>query len=98
MAKTALELLSERNKDGRSSLELALDKYEMWFNANQALSLNKSYEISNGQNSKRRLDRADADEVKDMLNYWENELAKLQGEEIAAPKTRTIFTAGDVIL
>lgn len=96
MAKTALELLSERNDDGRSSLELALDNYEMWFKANQALSLNKEYEISNGQNSKRRLTRADSDEVLEQLNYWENQLALLQGEEIAAPKIRTIFTAGAI--
>lgn len=97
MAKTALELLAERNNDGRSSIELALDNYQMWFNANQALSLNKEYEISNGQNSKRRLTRADASEVKLNLEYWENELSKLQGEEILAPKIRTIFTAGHII-
>ncbi len=66
----------------------------MWFKANQALSLNKEYEISNGQNSKRRLTRADSDEVLEQLAYWENQLALLQGEEIAAPKIRTIFTAG----
>ena len=94
MAKTALQLLSERNNDGRSSLELALDNYELWFKANQALSQNKEYEISNGQNSKRKLTRADAKEVLDNLNYWENEVSKLQGEEIAAPKIRTIFTVG----
>ena len=94
MAKTALELLSERNNDGRSSLELALDNYELWFKADQALSQNKENEITNGQNSKRRLTRADADEVKERLEFWENELSKLQGEEIAAPKIRTVFTAG----
>ena len=94
MAKTALELLAERNNDGRSALELALDNYELWFKANQALSQNKSYEISNGQNSKRRLDRADADEVHQNLLYWENEVSRLQGESINAPKFSTIYTAG----
>lgn len=92
--KTALELLSDRNNDGRSALELALDNYEMWFKANQALSLNKSYEISNGQNSKRKLDRADAKEVKDNLDYWENQVAVLQGSSTTAPKFNTIFTVG----
>lgn len=94
MAKTALQLLSERNNDGRSDLELALDNYEQWFNASQALAQNKDYEISNGQNSKRRLSRADADEVKMMLGYWEEEVAKLQGTSVFAPKIRTIYTAG----
>ena len=94
MAKTALQLLSERNNDGRSSLELALDNYELWFKANQALSQNKTYKISNGQSSSRELTRADASEVLKNLNYWENEVSKLQGEEIAAPKIRTIFTVG----
>lgn len=92
--KTALELLSERNNDGRSALELALDNYELWFKANQALSLNKEYEISNGQNSKRKLTRADADEVKQNLDYWENEIARLQGSSINKPKIRTIYTVG----
>ena len=94
--KTALELLSERNNDGRSSLELALDNYEMWYNANQSLSLNKEYEISNGQNSKRKLTRADSDEVLTQMGYWEDEVSRIQGESIAAPKIRTIFTTGTI--
>lgn len=94
MAKTALELLAERNDDGRSALELALDNYELWFKANQALSQNKEYEIANGQNSKRKLTRADADEVQQNLLYWENEVAKAQGTSINAPKVRTLYTAG----
>jgi len=92
--KTALELLADRNNDGRSALELALDNYEMWFKANQALSTGKSYEISNGQNSKRRLDRADAKEVKENLDYWENQVAVLQGSSTTAPRIRTIYTVG----
>ena len=97
MEKTAIELLAERNNDGRSSLELALDNYELWYKANQALSQNKDYEISNGQNSKRKLSRADADEVKMMMDYWEDEVARLQGASITAPKIRTVFTAGTQI-
>ena len=92
--KTALELLAERKGGSVTTLQLALDQYEAWYNANLALAQNKSYTISNGQNSKRELDRADADEVKEMLNYWENEVARLQGTSINAPKIRTIFTAG----
>ena len=92
--KSALELLAERNDDGRSALDLALDNYELWFKANQALSLNKEYEISNGQNSKRKLSRADADEVKQNLDYWENEVLRLQGSSTVAPKISTIYTAG----
>lgn len=92
MAQSALDLLA--NRKGTTSLELALDNYEMWYNADQALSLNKEYEISNGQNSKRKLTRADADKVKERLNYWENELASLQGDSITAPKIRSIFTTG----
>ena len=92
--KTALQLLSERNNDGRTSLELALDNFEAWTNASVALAQNKEYSIKNGQNSERRLTRADADEVKDMINYWENEIAREQGESILAPKIRTTFTTG----
>lgn len=92
MAKSALQLLSERGGSVKSPLDLALDNYEAWFNASQALALNKEYEISNGQNSKRKLTRADASEVKSQLDYWENEIMRLQGEQITAPKIRTIFT------
>lgn len=94
MAKTALELLSDRNNDGRVALELALDNYELWFKANQALSQNKEYEISNGQNSKRKLTRADAIEVQKNLEYWENEIARIQGVSINSPKIRTLYTVG----
>jgi hypothetical protein len=92
--KTALELLAERNNDGRSALELALDNYELYYKANQALSQNKEYEINNGQNSKRRLTRADAKEIEQNMLYWENEVAKLQGTSLNALKIRTIFTSG----
>ena len=90
--KTALELLAERQ--GKTPLELALNNYELWYNANAALSLNKTYKIDNGQNSKRELTRADSKEVLDQLNYWENEVGKLQGKDPSAPKIRTIYTAG----
>ena len=92
--KTALELLAERKGGTTTSLELALDQYEAWYNASLALSQNKDYEISNGQNSKRKLSRADAKEVEQNLLYWENEVARLQGDSINAPKIRTVFTAG----
>lgn len=92
MARTALELLADRL--GKTPLELALDSYQLWYDANAALSLNKEYEIQNGQNSKRKLTRADSDEVLDQLNYWENEVGRLQGEEVFAPKINTIFTTG----
>ncbi len=94
--KTALELLAERKGGTTTTLSLALDQYEAWYNANLALAQNKEYEISNGQNSKRKLTRADADEVKEMLNFWENEVSRLQGESITAPKIRTIYTVGDL--
>jgi len=91
--KTALELLAERQ--GKTPLELALDNYELWYNANAALSLNKSYTIANGQNSKRELTRADSKEVLEQLNYWEDELGKLQGSDPASPKISTIYTVGN---
>lgn len=90
--KTALELLAER-KD-TTALELALDNYSMWYDANQALSLNKDYSIKNGQSSERSLSRADADEVQKNLDYWENEVARLQGTEVNAPKVNQIYTVG----
>lgn len=93
--KTALELISELPEyAGKLPLDLAVENYNLWYKANQSLSLNKDYEISNGQNSKRKLTRADADEVQQNLDYWENEIAKAQGESIASPKIRTIFTTG----
>mgnify|MGYP000138327694 CR=1 FL=1 len=93
--KTALELLSEPPEyAGKTTLDLAVENYNLWFKANQALSLNKEYEISNGQNSKRKLTRADADEVQQNLLYWENEIGRLQDADPSAPKIRTIFTAG----
>ncbi len=92
--KTALELLAERKGGTTTTLELALDQYEAWYNASLALAQNKEYEIANGQNSKRKLTRADADEVEQNLLYWENEVARLQGESINTPKIRTVYTAG----
>jgi len=91
--KTALQLLAE--KRNTTALELALNNYSMWYDANQSLSLNKDYEIQNGQSSKRRLTRADAKEVKLNLDYWENEVARLQGDSITAPKFNQIFTVGN---
>lgn len=88
--KSALELLAERK--GTTPLELALDNYSMWYDANQALSLNKDYSIKNGQSSERSLTRADADEVKMNLDYWENEVGRLQGSETNAPKINQIYT------
>ncbi len=92
MAKSALELLADRL--GKTPLEIALDSYQMWYDANQALSLNKEYEIANGQNSKRKLTRADSQEVLEQMNYWDDELGKLQGSDPSAPKIRTIYTSG----
>ena len=94
MAKTALELLAERKGGTTTTLELALDQYEAWYNASLALAQNKEYEISNGQNSKRKLTRADADEVEQQMLYWENEIARLEGTSLNTPKIRTIFTTG----
>ncbi len=91
-SKTALELLAERRNT--TTLELAVDNYQMWYDANQALSQNKTYKIDNGQNSKRELSRADAQEVKMNLDYWENEVARIQGASLIAPKINTIFTVG----
>lgn len=90
--KTALELLADRKN--KTALELALDNYSMWYDANQSLSLGKSYTISNGQNSSRTMTNADADEVKKNLDYWENEVSRLQGQELNAPKISTIYTVG----
>ena len=93
--KTALELLAERKGGTTTTLELALDQYQAWYDASIALSHNKEYEINNGQNSKRRQTRADASEVKQNLDYWEDEIARLQGDSITAPKIRTIYTIGN---
>ena len=90
MAKSVLELLADRK--GTTTLDEALDQYENWYNASIALSQNKEYEIQNGQSSKRKLTRTDSADVLAQLNYWENEVARLQGESIVAPKIRTLFT------
>jgi len=89
-----LDALADKLNNGKTALDLALETYQMWYDANQALSINKEYEISNGQNSKRKLTRADADEVTKMLNFWENEWLRLQGTSLAAPKINTIYTVG----
>ena len=88
--KTALELLAEARDS--NPLQLALNNYTMWYDANQALSLNKEHEISNGQSSKRKITRADATEVKNNLDYWENEISKIQGVSLDAPRITELFT------
>jgi len=89
-----LDALADKLNNGKTALDLALETYQMWYDANQALSINKEYEISNGQNSKRKLTRADAEEVTRMLNFWENEWHRLQGTSLTAPKINTIYTVG----
>ena len=71
-----------------------LDNIILWSNTLESLSLSQDYKISNGQNSKRKLTRADADEVTKMLNFWENEWHRLQGTSLTAPKINTIYTVG----
>jgi len=95
MAKNALQLLAER--ENKSALEMALDNYSLWYNANQSLSFNKEYEISNGQNSKRKLTRADSKEVLEQLDFWDKEVKRIQsiettGIDSTLPKFHTIYT------
>ena len=94
--KSALELIAER--EGKTALELATDGFQSYYNASIQLSLNKEYEIQNGQSSKRRLTRADAAEVKRMMDYYENEISKIQGVSLTAPKINQLFTVGIPLL
>ena len=88
--KTPLELLADRKNT--TALELALDNYEMWYNASIDLASSKDYEISSGQGSKRKLSRADLDEVTNALDFWEREIGKITGDSALSPKVRAIFT------
>lgn len=95
MIQSALQLLAIR--EGKTTLDMALDNYSLWYNANQSLSLNKEYEITNGQNSKRKLTRADSKEVLEQLDFWDKEVKRIQSIEsgsisTALPKFHTVYT------
>ena len=90
--KSALELLGERESPTKSDLDLALDNYKLWYEANQSLAMGKSYEISNGAGSTRKLTRANADEVERNLRYWENKVAEAQGSTTTSPRFYTVQT------
>ena len=71
-----------------------LDNLVIWKNTLDSLSQNQSYQISNGQNSKRELERVKIEDAQKQVDKWENKLECLTGSSITAPKIRTIYTAG----
>ncbi len=93
MGKTAEELLAEHlNQD---PLEYALEQFQIWTEASEALSKNKSYEITSGAGSTRKLTRANADEVMKWYNYWKSKVEELNnGKSSLAPKFHTVQTGG----
>ena len=93
MGKSAEEILA--NKNGQTIQEYNLDQFETWSNALTALSLSKSYEISNGQGSNRRLTRSNLAEVKKMYDFWKYKVENPNASSNPnAPKFYTIQTAG----
>lgn len=51
----------------------AKEHLRAWLDADLALATSKEYTISN-----RRLTRANVQEVKDRINFWRNEVARLE--------------------
>lgn len=93
MAKSAEELLAE--KLGIDPLVFALEQFQLWTEASEALSKNKNYQIDSGSGASRKLTRADANEVMKMYNHWKSKVEELDsGKSSLAPKFNTVQTAG----
>jgi hypothetical protein len=91
MAST-LALLALRNNT--TELTLALDNYEQWFNASQALATSESYEMMSSTGAKRRLTRANASEVEGMLIFWDKKVQSAQAEELGNDISSVKFYEG----
>lgn len=93
MSKTAEELLAEKlNKD---PLDYALEQFQLWTEASEALAQNKSYEITSGAGASRKLTRSNVNEVIKMYNHWKNKVEELSnGKSSLDPKFHTVQTAG----
>ena len=65
------------------TLAQAEAKLTLWMEADDAVARNQSYSIGN-----RSLTRADADEIRDNINFWEGKVARL---DRSATRKRTRF-------
>ena len=89
---SSLSLLAERKST--TELTLALDNFEQWYNASQALALSESYEMTSSTGAKRRLTRANAKEVEDMLNFWDKKVQAAKNEELGLSTSSVKFYEG----
>lgn len=93
--KSAEELLAA--KLNITPLEFALNQFQIWVEASEALAQNKSYEITSGAGAGRKLTRANANEVMKMYNHWKAEVERIEnGVSSLAPKFNTVQTARGV--
>ncbi|MHA1193228.1 MAG: hypothetical protein ACTSP9_13180 [Promethearchaeota archaeon] len=81
-------------KAGKSLEDYFLDNLVIWTNTLESLSQNQKYIISNGQNSKRELERVQIKEAQSQVDYWTEKIECLDGKSLTAPKIRTLFTTG----
>ena len=91
MSKTAEELLAIKlNID---PLEYALQQFQIWMEASEALAQGKSYEITSGAGATRKLTRTDMTEIIKMYNYWKSKVEELDcGVSSLNPKFLTVQT------
>lgn len=58
------------------TLQQAQAQLDAWIAASTAVASNQSYEIDTG-NGRRKLQRADAAEVRQMISYWQEKVTAL---------------------
>lgn len=71
------------------TLEQAEAQLASWLAASTAVAAGQSYEIAG-----RKLTRADAEQVKEMISYWDGKVKQLDLRTRGRSRARTIVAAG----
>ena len=70
------------------TLDEAKAKLKTWMDADDAIALGQSYSIDVG-GTRRNLTRADAGQVQERINYWRQEVDRLE-RGTTAPRVRLV--------
>lgn len=75
------------------TLEQAQAQLDAWLSASTAVASSQSYEIDTG-NGRRKLTRADAEQIRMMIAYWQNKVNELTSSS-AGGRKRTRYVIPD---
>lgn len=72
------------------TLAQAEAKLTLWMEAEDALASSQSYEIESVSGPRRKLTRANLQEIGQRITYWQNKVASLQRSASGRTRTRNI--------